>query len=500
MIRTPSTRPASNLEEDAVLLKLLLAAFAAVIVPNEVLAPIDTHDFSSSWSPDGRRLAFVSRRDGNNEIYVMNADGSDLKRLTNAVSRESGPAWSPDGKHISFRSDRDGSVDLYVMDADGSNLRRLTNIGAVNDRHSWSPATEEIVFAAEKDGQSQLYVIRPDGTGLRQLLRSDANDAYPVWSPDGARIAFDSDRDGQDEIYVIDRDGTHLRRVTRNPTMDSYPGWSPDGRRLVFISFRAHDSEIYTIGVDGRNERQLTNSLDWDLDPLFSPDGKWITFNSRRDGRRAIYVMRTDGTKLRKLTNTDTSDYVARLRRSGGPSETPPGGEKPPYIAGELRALALQRLAERRLTEARRLAEAEVAAFPGYLSYSALARVRRAQNVDSPPTMPEFLRIAASDCNRATAINARTQRMHPGWVQFAPQTLNLVVRGQLSQGHAAHALCLARLNVAANPKSSDARLWLGNALLRSGDRAAARAQYREALGLSPSDTAIARALRQIGQG
>ena len=155
----------------------------------------DAFDSSPAWSPDGRRIAFESERDGNDEIYVMNADGSGVARLTVNDAIDGSPAWSPDGQRIAFDSLRDDNFEVYLMNADGSGVTRLTN--------------------------------------------NDARDWHPVWSPDGRRIAFESNRDGNAEIYLMNPDGSGVVRLTYNGAADWVsPAWSPDGRRIAFVSYR----------------------------------------------------------------------------------------------------------------------------------------------------------------------------------------------------------------------------------------------------------------------
>ena len=142
--------------------------------------------------PDGAQIAFVSTRDGNYEIYVMNAGGGDLRRLTDNPALDWLPAWSPDGEQIAFESSRTGVREIYVMNADGSEQRNLTN--------------------------------------------SLADDYFPTWSPDGEQIAFESNRDGYPEIYVMNMDGSDVRRITFTETWTGGPTWSPDGELIAFHS------------------------------------------------------------------------------------------------------------------------------------------------------------------------------------------------------------------------------------------------------------------------
>ena len=180
-----------------------------------------------AWSPDGRRIAFVSNRDGNPEIYVMNADGSAPTRLTNSpniwVSEDIEPVWSPDGQRIVFVSDRDEPYDLYVMNADGSGQTRLTRDNARELGPAWSPDGSKIALSKTLE----IWVMNPDGTQPVNLTNTPGVSEYsPSWSPNGAQIAFSSDRDGLNTraIYVMNADGSGATRLTTSGR-DSDPAW-----------------------------------------------------------------------------------------------------------------------------------------------------------------------------------------------------------------------------------------------------------------------------------
>ena len=192
------------------------------------------------------RIAFVSNRDNdrdhNIEIYVMDADGKNQRRLTNNLASDHSPSWSPDGKRIAFVSDRDGHVihgwptsEIYVMDTDGGNQQNLTN-DPHSDRHpSWSPDGKRIVFSSDRDNDRdhniEIYVMNADGKNQRRLTNNLTEDKYPAWSPDGERIAFSARREGHVvhnldityEIYVMDTDGQNEQRLTENRNND----WGP---------------------------------------------------------------------------------------------------------------------------------------------------------------------------------------------------------------------------------------------------------------------------------
>ena len=150
--------------------------------------PLDVQ--TPAWSPDGRKIAFVSRRDGNSEIYVINADGSGQENLTQHPARDSHPSWSRDGRKLAFVSRRDGNSEIYVMNADGSAQENLTRQPANDSHPSWSPDGRKLAFVSRRDGNSDIYVMNADGSGLRNVTRAPSNDLDPAWSPDGRAIAF----------------------------------------------------------------------------------------------------------------------------------------------------------------------------------------------------------------------------------------------------------------------------------------------------------------------
>ena len=326
------------------------------------------------------RILFGSDRDGTPEIYVMDADGTDLVRLTTdawvqiaPVTEVASLAWSPDGTRIAFIADRAGDRRIFVMNADGTGLVRLTDHPAGSGAPAWSPDGHRIAFTVQRLGNDEIFVSNADGTELVNLTHHSADDAAAAWSPDGNRIAFTSNRSGDNEIYMMDaviegrryfrKDGTEvsaedynklvpflkgvialgadLIQLTDHPAHDISPAWSPDGRRIAFTSDRSGDNEIYIIDPEARERRyfrkdgteisaedynkllslfkgqviteaaeplNVTNHPAEDGSPVWSPDGTQIAFTSTRDDNGEIFVMNADGTNPINITNHPAGD------------------------------------------------------------------------------------------------------------------------------------------------------------------------------------------------
>lgn len=217
--------------------------------------------WNPAWSHDGKKIAFAVAPGADNnapsQIYVAKADGSDPVRITNDKFDEWGPAWSPDASKITFTSNRDGEYKLYMMNADGSNVTRLTNFSAFLS--SWSPDGSKIVFYSHRDGSNQLYIMNADGSNVTRLTHTSSDESNPAWSPDGSKIAFASQRNGNGQIYVMNPDGSHEVALT-SATGNWRPTWSPDGSKLAFVSFRNGTAEVYEMNADGSQQVNVSNN------------------------------------------------------------------------------------------------------------------------------------------------------------------------------------------------------------------------------------------------
>jgi Tol biopolymer transport system component len=299
---------------DTLMILLLTNVFVTVSLVDPALA---------TFPGDNGRITFYSDRDGSWKIYVMNADGTDTRRLTSRIEIDGEPSWSPDGSKIAFTGWVGKYPQIFVMNADGSERTQLTFERGWHGEPAWSPDGRQLVYTGFNDSV-EIYTMYADGSRRTRLTSTLANEDHPTWSPDGRKIAFVSNRDGDNEIYIMNIDGTDIQKLTDNQAEDYYPAWSPDGERLAFVSELVTptnpegDAEIFTMNPDGSDVIQLTsNSMD-DGDPAWSPDGSGIAFKRLEVSRWPfigweILVMNRDGKNERQLT-----DNMAAIGTHGG--------------------------------------------------------------------------------------------------------------------------------------------------------------------------------------
>jgi Tol biopolymer transport system component len=240
--------------------------------------------WSSDWSPDGRQIV-VSRGQAtpetvdnpDNALFIMNADGSGLRQLTNMPGGEWYPAWSPDGGHIAFVSKTPQSQQIFTINTDGSGLQQLTKGPAPAYGPDWSPDGTRIVYNSNASGSDQLYIMKADGSHPAPITSRGNDNWGAAWSPDGKLIAFNSLRNGNSDIYVIHPDGSGEQQLTDDPAREFVPGWSPDGQHIVFLAQQETLFDIYVMNADGSNVHNLSNNhaLEY-FQPRWSPDGRQI--------------------------------------------------------------------------------------------------------------------------------------------------------------------------------------------------------------------------------
>jgi Tol biopolymer transport system component len=270
---------------------------------------------------DGK-IAFQSGRDGNNEIYLINADGTNPTRVTNNPASDSQPALSPDGARIAFTSNRDGNNEIYVMNVDGTGLTRLTNNPASDSQPVFSPDGTVIAFTSTRDGRNQIYMMNAvTGAGPTNLSNNAASDDQPAFSRNG-RIGFVRFQNAARNIFIMNSNGTGQTNLTNNTASNGGPVFGPDGR-IAFHSDRDGNNEIYLMNSNGTGLTRLTNNPANDQRPAFSPDGTKIIFTTDRSGNQEIDITNTNGTSdALNLTNNPAADDWARWAPLPGTATT----------------------------------------------------------------------------------------------------------------------------------------------------------------------------------
>jgi Tol biopolymer transport system component len=251
------------------------------------------------------KVAFASNRDGDDEIFVMNSDGSGQQQLTANAATDTRPDWSPDGKKIVFESDRDGNTELYVMNADGTGQTRLTTNTANDNQPVWSPDGTKIAFTSDRGadgGGYELYVMNADGTNPVRLTYQAGTDSRPEWSPDGGKLIFASTFFGSWDIHRLSAvTGGDKWRLTTHPGTETNPVVDPFGTMYAFQGNATGNNDLFVIKPNGAAVNLSNNpASDEALD--YSPDGESIAFATTRDGNSDIYVMNADGTGQTNIT------------------------------------------------------------------------------------------------------------------------------------------------------------------------------------------------------
>lgn len=263
------------------------------------------------------KIYFDSNRNGNYEIYIMNADGSNIINITNTPDYdEVMPAVSPDGHTVVFMKAKHydfASNELWAADADGSNVRQLTHNSSADGHADFAPDSRHIVYVSWRDGNEELYIMNIENGEDRRITFNNASDNDPDWSPDGAYISFKSTRAYTDsseadfldiryEIFEMDTAGNNAVQLTNDSLSDHDPDYSPDGNDIAFLRvFEDNTNDVCIMERNGNNIKNLSVTGDnWYTS--FSPDGQYIAFCSTRDESADIYIMGRDGSNPVRVT------------------------------------------------------------------------------------------------------------------------------------------------------------------------------------------------------
>lgn len=293
----------------------------------------------------GYQLLVTSVRTGDTEIFLANPETGDMRNLSRSPKSEDRyPGWSPDGTRICFMSDRENSTNLWIMNADGSGVKRLNRTPAVCYMPSWqiTPDGERIVFGKHGD-KAEMASIKPDGTGEQVL--GEGHD--PTFSPDGRRICYTGHPpapEGGVTVYVMNWDGTEKRRVVQTSSTlgATFPNWSPDSKQIVYSFPMGAALELFVVNADGNGNRQLTHFGGTSVctPSAWSPDGNWISFRKTDErywsnkermvkiyaekpaDKRPVWIIRPAGTEAQVIESLRYQMAIDGSRASWKPGTT----------------------------------------------------------------------------------------------------------------------------------------------------------------------------------
>ena len=294
--------PAVSLAATAILPQALHAQYRA-----RTLAYQLTHaaNYDPAFSPDGRRVVYISVYQGREQLFVMNPDGTHVRQLTHDSADHEDPAWSPDGHTIAYVTIADSTERIALIDSAGGPPRLVTPLTIRAIHPAWKPDGSAIAFCADDDlhpprkNPADIYTVDL-ATGRVQSLISGGVNTYPVWSPDGKEIAFRRMiGEMNSEVFLAHADGSDVRNLTNHPAFDGWPAWSPDGKWIAFASNRRSSYQIYIMRPDGTDVQLVANTEGRATAPKWAPDGAALYFPICRNVDFSvdceIFVARLDG-------------------------------------------------------------------------------------------------------------------------------------------------------------------------------------------------------------
>lgn len=251
------------------------------------------------------RIAFVSKRTGHPEIWVMDYDGFNQRPITSYGSQALTPRWSADNTKLAFTSYSLGNPDLFIFSLETNRRIPFPRYKGLNTTPAWSPDGKKIAFCSSMSGDPEIYVSDVNGFNQQRLTFSPGVDISPVWNPKtGNEIAFVSDRSGTPQIYIMSADGTNVRRLITGGGDASSPSWSPSGLMMAF-SWRVTETgtyDVYVVEIASGRIIQLTHDARRNEHPYWSPDGRHLVFESNRSGTLQVWMILADGSNPKQLT------------------------------------------------------------------------------------------------------------------------------------------------------------------------------------------------------
>lgn len=283
----------------------------------------EANDYNPRWSPNGSQIAFVSDRDHNEEIYLMNVNESLLTNISKNSAQDRSPVWSPDGQQLAYLSDRSGVWAIYIAQLDRPESRHLVDTFTPHTSLEWSPSGDKLAFVSAQSGFDEIYLINIDGSSQKQLSHKPehielASNWQPLildWSPDGTHLLIMLGTPVRN-FYILDLSDLQLTQLTTENELAGLGQWSSSGNQLA-LSFRPTLNNDILVVLPNGDMRNLTNDPNtWDHSPRWSPDDQWILFLSDRDDRTYdkltdddLYLVKVNGSEIINLTNHPANDY-----------------------------------------------------------------------------------------------------------------------------------------------------------------------------------------------
>lgn len=294
------------------------------------------------------KIVFTSNRAGNDDIFVMDTDGSNLRQLTTDTGQDRNPTITGDGTKVFFESNRNGLPQIYCVNTDGTGEKRLTNNATSDSNPSVTQDGKLVCFTSNRNGNWEIYLMNNDGSGQKRLTNNSKTDDSPEFSPDGSKIVYISDQaaDNKRHIWTMSVDGTTQFQVTKGLSPETEPRWSPDMQKILFVN---SSGWIYTIKPDGTGVAGLVTGSPWiRYSPVFTPDGQRLLYSVDTTGDQEVYLATAAGANpVRLTTSPGSSDtqiavsgiiaptrvYVGALAADGG-KDPVFGLESGGFIAG----------------------------------------------------------------------------------------------------------------------------------------------------------------------
>jgi TolB protein len=269
------------------------------------------------------RIIF-SRGDGDQrELYLIDYDGENLRRITRNGSLNLAPRWSPGGDRICYTSYYRGRQRLLVLDGSTGKSHKIAEFTGLNVGACWSPVKDELVVTLSHEGNPEVYRMDPEGEIVQRLTFHDAIDCSPYFDPAGRQVVFTSDRTGVPQIYVMDTEGANRRRLTYEGRYNDSACWSPQGDRIAYVSRRGGRFQVFTIEPDGSNLQAVTLPEDANNeDPSWAPDGRHLVVSSDRGGTRKLWILDVETGVARPLTNGEGEDTAPHWSGPPRPSSS----------------------------------------------------------------------------------------------------------------------------------------------------------------------------------